>query len=157
MAFFFFRFQYFRDGRHLALAGELGHLACFNWVTKKLSMEINVMETLHDVAWLQDASALAVAQKKWTSIYDNRGTEIHCVKALHKVIKLDYLPYHFLLTSLVSSIPYITLPLNGFSQACTVVILPLPLVKFINQFFNSLIMCYIINYCSLWCSRFVDV
>ncbi|KAF2362758.1 BING4 C-terminal domain [Trinorchestia longiramus] len=95
-----YRFQYFRDGRHLAMAGQLGHLATMNWVTKKLTMELNAMESLHDVAWLQDTTALAVAQKKWTSIYDDRGTELHVVKRFFNITKLDYLPYHFLLTGL---------------------------------------------------------
>ncbi|KAA0192393.1 hypothetical protein HAZT_HAZT009934 [Hyalella azteca] len=93
-------FQYFRDGRHLALAGQLGHLATFNWLTKKLTMELNAMESLHDVVWLQDTSAIAVAQKKWMSIYDDRGTELHVVKRFYDITKLDYLPYHFLLTGL---------------------------------------------------------
>ena len=36
-------------GRHLLLGGRRGHLAAFDWLTKKLHTEIEVHQTLRDV------------------------------------------------------------------------------------------------------------
>lgn len=44
----------------------------------------------------------AVAQKKYVHIYDKNGVEIHCLKDHKEILKLDFLPYHFLLTSIVN-------------------------------------------------------
>ena len=75
----------------------MGHLAAFDWLTKKLHFEVNVTESIHDVCYLDNEQKIAVAQKKWVYTYDNEGIETHCIKKLDNIIKMEYLPYHCLL------------------------------------------------------------
>ncbi|XP_009078411.1 PREDICTED: WD repeat-containing protein 46, partial [Acanthisitta chloris] len=94
-----YRLDYTRNGRHLALGGRRGHLVAMEWHTKKLLCEINVLESLTDLAWLHTESLLAVAQRRWLHVYDSQGLEIHVLKSFPRVLRLQFLPYHFLLVA----------------------------------------------------------
>ncbi len=98
-----YRCDYSRNGRHLVLGGRKGHIAAFDWQAGKLSFEINVRETVRDVKWLHNQDFVAVAQKKHAFIYDGHsGAEIHKLKQHVEVHRMEFLPYHFLLATIVS-------------------------------------------------------
>ena len=88
-----------RTGRHMLLGGRKGHIALLDWQRLYTVCELQVRETIRDVTFLHNELMFAVAQKKYTYIYDKRGIEIHCLKEHTEAQRLEFLPYHYLLCS----------------------------------------------------------
>lgn len=95
--------EYSRNGRDLILAGRKGHVATMDWRDGKLGCELQLMETVRDARFLHNNQFFAVAQKKYVYIYDSQGVELHCLKKHVEVSHMEFLPYHFLLATLVSA------------------------------------------------------
>lgn len=84
----------------MVLGGEKGHLALLDTQKQSIVSEFNVKETVRDVHFLHSHAMFAVAQLKHTYIYDDTGMEIHCMRDHQNVVKLEYLKYHYLLTTI---------------------------------------------------------
>lgn len=95
-----YRCDYSRNGRFLCFGGQKGHISILDCLKMQVGMELHLQETVNDVQYLHNESLFAAAQRKYTYIYDNRGVEIHCMKNHERPYRLDYLPYHYLLTSI---------------------------------------------------------
>lgn len=95
-------FDYSRNGRELLLGGRRGHVATMDWREGKLGCELQLGETVRDVRWLHNNQYFAVAQKKNVYIYDRNGVELHNLRKHREVTHMEFLPYHFLLATLVS-------------------------------------------------------
>ncbi|VDP90804.1 unnamed protein product [Echinostoma caproni] len=91
--------DYSRNGRFLAYCGKSGNIGAFDWLVKKPLFEVNVSHECKDIKFLHQETLIAVAEPQATSIYDNQGLEVHCMKQLHRVLRLEFLPYHFLLVA----------------------------------------------------------
>jgi U3 small nucleolar RNA-associated protein 7 len=125
-----YRAKYTRNGRHMAFVGQKGHVATFDWRTGTMHSELQLRETCRDITYvliysitvsspppsfLQDHSHYAVAQKKYVFIYDRDGVELHRLKSHIEPTRLEFLPFHWLLATVVRSWTYIVsrLPLNS--------------------------------------------
>ena len=97
--------DYTRNGRGLLLAGRKGHVSTMDWRAGKLGCELQLQETVRDAKWLHNDQYFAVAQKKYVYIYDHAGVELHCLKNHIEVTNMEFLPYHFLLASVVRGHP----------------------------------------------------
>lgn len=91
--------QYSRNGTHLLISGRKGHIASMDWRKGELRGELNVNETCHAATYLQNEQYFAVAQKRYTFIYDHEGVELHRLKQHIEARHLQFLPYHYLLAT----------------------------------------------------------
>ena len=98
-----YRTHFSRNGRSMLFGGTRGHVAMMNAQHLKVTCELQLQEAVHDVQFLHNESLFAVAQNKYTYIYDNEGTEIHCMRKHERPYRLDFLPYHFLLVTVGQS------------------------------------------------------
>lgn len=85
------------------MGGRRGHVATYDCLQMKIGTELQLQQEVLDVQYLQNETLFAVAQERNAYIYDANGVEIHCLKRHDHVVKLDYLPYHFLLCTLSST------------------------------------------------------
>ena len=101
--------DYTRNGRNLLLAGRKGHVSTMDWRAGELGCELQLNESVRDAKWLHNNQYFAVAQKKYVYIYDHAGVELHCLQKHIDVRYMQFLPYHFLLATVVCllSWPYI--------------------------------------------------
>lgn len=94
--------DYTRNGRGLLLAGRKGHVSTMNWRAGTLGCEMQLQQTIRDAKWLHNDQYFAVAQKSHVYIYDQNGVELHCLQKHIEVTNMEFLPYHFLLATVVS-------------------------------------------------------
>ena len=94
-----YRVSYTKNGAHMLLAGEKGHIGMLSWKSKKLVLENHVKDRIYAATFLQNETWFATAQSKYVHIYDKQGLELHVLREHFKATQLDYLPYHWLLVS----------------------------------------------------------
>lgn len=94
--------EYSRNGRNLLLAGRRGHVSTIDWRAGELGCELHLGETIRDAKWLHNNQYFAVSQKKYVYIYDSAGVELHCLRKHIEVTNMEFLPYHFILATVVS-------------------------------------------------------
>ena len=95
-----YRINYSRNGRYMLFGGFKGHVAIMDCLRTSVSTELQLKEELHDIHYLHNETMFAAAQKKYLYIYDYKGVEIHCMKRHEHPYAIDFLPYHYLLTSI---------------------------------------------------------
>lgn len=94
-----YKLNYSRNGRHMLIGGEKGHISVVDWNNFSVTAEFHVKETVRDVTFLHNHMLFATAQKKYAYIYDHTGAEVHVLRHHVEPTALDFLPYHFLLAS----------------------------------------------------------
>ena len=94
-----YRLRFTRNGRSVLLGSQKGHIAMLDTLRMSLTCEFYANELVRDVSFLQNNSLFSVAQKKYVYIYDSTGAEAHCIRSIQAPQRLEYLPFHFLLSS----------------------------------------------------------
>lgn len=73
--------------------------------TSRTCADDSAVTSVHrGASFLQDHSHYAVAQKKYVFIYDRDGVELHRLKSHIEPTKLEFLPFHWLLATVVRHI-----------------------------------------------------
>ncbi|KAG0660045.1 Small subunit (SSU) processome component [Monosporozyma unispora] len=91
--------NYSRNGTHMLISGRKGHVASMEWRKGELRAELNLNESCYAATYLQNEQYFALAQKKYTFIYDHEGVELHRLKQHVEARHLEFLPYHYLLAT----------------------------------------------------------
>ncbi|EUD65258.1 hypothetical protein C922_04387 [Plasmodium inui San Antonio 1] len=95
-----YRCRYSRNGKYLLATGEKGHITLIDTHNLEPMCELEVEESVRCSTILHNHKLFAVAQKKYIYIYDNTGIEVNCIKDILYSYQLEFLPFHFLLTSI---------------------------------------------------------
>eukprot|EP00762_Andalucia_godoyi_P007359 ANDGO_01556.mRNA.1 putative U3 small nucleolar RNA-associated protein 7 len=99
-----YRMAYSTNGRSAVMAGMQGHVAIVQWKQAKLIKEwlpaATDADVCRDAVFLHDESHVAIAQRKYVYVYDDQGVELHKLGDHIDVTRMQFLPYHFLLSTL---------------------------------------------------------
>lgn len=88
-----------RNGRYALLCGQKGHVSVLDAQVPAIRSETHLEQHCRDACFLHDASFFAVAQRRYTHIYDGSGSEVHVMRDHRRPLALDFLPHHFLLAT----------------------------------------------------------
>lgn len=93
--------NYDRSGRCGILYGKNGgHVAVMDMYAQSLKTEFHLNERVRDACFLHNAKLFAVAQQKNVFVYDDAGVEIHRMSDHQDVFQMQFLPHHFLLSTI---------------------------------------------------------
>uniref|UniRef100_H2Z4C9 BING4 C-terminal domain-containing protein n=1 Tax=Ciona savignyi TaxID=51511 RepID=H2Z4C9_CIOSA len=76
-----YRIDYTRNGRHLLIGGRRGHVAAFDWITKQLTCEMNVMEAVQDQFWKTTNCCKLNQTRPWIRAFDSFELRMYCTCA----------------------------------------------------------------------------
>jgi U3 small nucleolar RNA-associated protein 7 len=65
----------------------------------RMNAELQLREDVHHGTFLHNETFFALAQQRYAYIYDHKGVELHCMRRHERPYRLNFLPYHYLLTS----------------------------------------------------------
>ncbi|KAJ2912900.1 hypothetical protein MD484_g7514, partial [Candolleomyces efflorescens] len=114
------RMKWTRNGRHLVFVHGKGgsRVSSVDWLGGKVNCEVDLLagsnfsgaggsgaggEGARDVTFLQDQSFFAVAQKRNVYVYDKDGVEVHRLNNIVDPLRVDFLPWHWLLVSITNT------------------------------------------------------